>query len=77
MGLVYLIVTLGLVVSLAASIVSYSLGSIDRGSERRKPGEYYDNKWITPFNLMYDLGYSRQDKAKDRSAENKKRFFKE
>ena len=76
--LVAFILVLGIMGSLITSGIAYSSGRYAREKETRWRILYgddcYNNTYIMPFSIVYDLGYASYDKGKARSKRNKEKF---
>lgn len=76
--LVVFILTVGTIGSLITGVVAYIMGRDDRENETRWRILYgddcYDNTFITPFSIIYDLGYASYDKGQARAKRNKEKF---
>ena len=76
--LVILILILGFIGSLVTGVIVYVMGRDARENETRWRILYgddcYDNTFIMPFSIVYDLGYASYDKGKTRAKRNKEKF---
>lgn len=76
--LVALILILGIIGSLITSGLAYGMGRDARENETRWRILYgddcYNNTFIMPFSIVYDLGYASYDKGKARAKRNKEKF---
>lgn len=76
--LIALVLALGIIGSILTSVFAYLGGREARENETRWRSLYgddcYNNTFIMPFSIIYDLGYASYDKGKARAKRNKEKF---
>lgn len=76
--LVVLLLLVGSIVSITVGSVAYCSGSDTREKEIRWSTLYgsdcYENRFVAPFNFLYDMGYAAYDKRTLRAEHNKENF---
>lgn len=76
--LIIFIIMFGIIVSISASIIAYMCGSDAREKEVRWSSLYgsdsYNNRFVAPFNYIYDAGYAAYDKRTQRARRNRENF---
>lgn len=76
--LVTLVLALGITGSLITGGIAYVMGKDAKENETRWRNLYgddcYDNTFIIPFSIVYDLGYASYDRGKTRAKRNKEKF---
>ena len=79
-GLFLVLLIMGLIGSLVSTVIAFTMGVLNGSDKQYKhlyPDGNYNNGWIFPLSLVYDLGYSAYESSKDRQEINKKRFNRE